>query len=150
VDVDRHRRPFSPDRLRETTLVAIQRSAQLQVLLEGVALPASKQELVDYARREDEDAADALAGIPNREYRSLDDVGEALASVQPSWRQPDTGMPREESDLPPGGDDYTRPRPQSGAVRPSAPADNPPQRAIEAQSKKQNQQAENRKRLDSG
>jgi hypothetical protein len=47
--------------------VAIQRSAQIQVLLEGVPLPATKQELMDYARGEDAQAAEALDGIPNRE-----------------------------------------------------------------------------------
>jgi hypothetical protein len=38
------------------------------------------------------------------------------------------------SDLPPGGDDYVNPKPEPGAVRDDAPADNPPQKAIEKQS----------------
>lgn len=120
--------------------MAVQRSAQIQVLLEGVALPANKQRLIEYARTEDANAADALEAIPDREYRSLDEVGEALASVQPSWPKPDAARPHEESDSPPGGDDYTRPHPEPGAVRPSAPAANPPQRVIEAQAKKQKAQ----------
>jgi hypothetical protein len=42
--------------------------------------------------------------------------------------------PREESDLPPGGDDYVNPNPDPGAVRDDAPPDNPPQKAIQKQS----------------
>jgi hypothetical protein len=99
--------------------VILQRSAEIQVLLEGVPLPAKKQDLLEYARAEDPQAAEALEAIPDREYRSLDDVGEALASVQPSRSKPDAERPHEESDLPPGGDDYTRPHPEPGAVRPS-------------------------------
>jgi hypothetical protein len=60
-----------------------QRAAELQVVLEGVPLPARKRQLVEYARRENEHAARDLAAIPDREYASLDEVGEALVRVQP-------------------------------------------------------------------
>jgi hypothetical protein len=121
--------------------VAIQRAAQIQVLLEGVPLPASKQTLIDYARAEDARAVEVLEAIPDREYRSLDEVGEALSSVQPSWSK-NPGEPREESDLPPGGDDYTRPYPESGAVRPRSPGAKPPQQVIEKQAETQKKQQE--------
>ena len=125
-----------------------QRAAELQGLLEGVALPASRQELVDYAsaqtgghrfRRE-------LERLPDREFRSLDEVAEALVPVQPvgDGQVPE---PRAESDLPPGGADYVTPRPTSGAVRSDAPAENPPQQAIEQQTKRQNAQKERQEKL---
>jgi hypothetical protein len=125
----------------------IQQAAAIQALLEGVPLPATRDELVAYARREDEHAARDLETIPDREYRSLDEVGEALAPVQPSWARPDTELPREESDLPPGGDDYTRPHPESGGVRPSAPPRTPPQQTLEQQTKAQKRQKERQKQL---
>ena len=37
--------------------MTMQRAAEIQVVLEGVPLPASKQQLVAYARSEDADAA---------------------------------------------------------------------------------------------
>ena|SRR5437588_1133856 len=123
-----------------------QTAAELQVVLEGVDLPASKQALVEYAHSQDEQAARSLVALPEREYRSLDEVGEALSPVQPSSSDPAV-EPREESDQPPGGDDYTNANPQSGAVRPSAPASNPPEKAIEQQSKTQKQQMERQKQL---
>ncbi|TMK68857.1 MAG: DUF2795 domain-containing protein, partial [Actinobacteria bacterium] len=51
------------------------RVAELQTLLEGVPLPAGKRELLDYARSQaDGDVfLGLLSGIPDREYRSLDD-----------------------------------------------------------------------------
>ena len=105
-------------------------------------LPASKAELVEYARREDPDAAALLEALPDREYRSLDEVGEALAPVQPPRAQPDTAVPREESDKPPGGDAYIEPHPEPGAVRHDAPPENPPQKALEQQTKAQKEQLE--------
>jgi AcrR family transcriptional regulator len=96
--------------------------AELQVLLEGVALPASKQELLDYARREDGGRVTALlAQLPDRRYGSLDEVGEALVSVQPQWPQPDSPQPREESGAPPGGDAYLDPAAEPGGVREKGP-----------------------------
>ena len=96
--------------------------AELQVLLEGVPLPAEKQELLKYAREQDDgELPRVLERLPDRQYESLDDVGEALLPVQPAWPQPDAHEPREESDLPPGGDAYTQPSPQPGAVREHGP-----------------------------
>src|SRR5919201_4069489 len=115
-------------------------AADLQVLLEGVPLPAQKRELVAYARSQDESAAEQLASLPEREYRSLDEVGEALAPVQPPRPPPEAAVPRDESDLPPGGEDYVEPRPEPGAVRHDAPPGTPPQKTLEKQSKAQNEQ----------
>ena len=111
------------------------KAAELQVALEGVALPASKDELLEYARSQDPDAAHALASLPDREYRSLDEVGEALAPVQPRRDESRVQMPHEESGLPPGGDDYLESSPEPGEVRPSAPAENPPEKQLEQQTK---------------
>ena len=83
--------------------MSTQTAALIQVVLEGVPLPATKAELVDYARSEDPDVARLLEALPDREYRSLDEVGEALAPVQPPRSQPEAAVPREESDAPPGG-----------------------------------------------
>jgi len=122
--------------------VDTQAAAEIQAVLEGVHLPATKAELVEYARREDLDAGRLLEVLPEREYRSLDEVGEALMPVQPSRSQPDAALPREESDLPPGGESYVRPHPEPGAVRHDAPPDNPPQKALEQQAKAQKEQLE--------
>jgi hypothetical protein len=127
--------------------MTFQESAELQALLEGVSLPASKRELVAYARSEDEEVARTLRSLPEREYRSLDEVGEALMPVQPSWPQPHAEIPHEVSDAPPGGDAYTDPRPESGRVRPDAPPDNPPQKAIEKQGKTRDRQQERQRKL---
>ena len=122
--------------------VSTQTAALIQVVLEGVPLPATKAELVDYARSEDPDVARLLEALPDREYRSLDEVGEALAPVQPPRSQPEAAVPREESDAPPGGEDYVEPHPEPGAVRHDAPPDNPPQKTLEQQTKTQNEQLE--------
>ena len=124
-----------------------QEAAELQVLLEGVALPARKRDLLDYARREDPDAAQRLQALPEGEYRSLDEVGEALTAVQPQPIPREAQTPREESDLPPGGDDYLNPNPEPGAVRHDAPPDNPPQKALEQQTKAQKQQQKRQKQI---
>jgi Protein of unknown function (DUF2795) len=115
-------------------------AAEMQVLLEGVPLPAHKRELVEYARSQEGEAARHLESLPDREYRSLDEVGEALAPVQPSRSQPDAAVPREESDKPPGGDAYVTPHPKPGAVRHDAPPSNPPQKALEKQTQSQKEQ----------
>lgn len=124
-----------------------QRAAELQVVLEGVSLPAQKAELVSYARRQDESAANDLASLPDREYRSLDEVGEALAPAQPPGDDAQPPLPHEESDLPPGGDAYTDGNPDTGTVRHGAPSNNPPQKALEEQSKtlKEQQQRQEEK-----
>src|SRR5581483_8493452 len=100
-------------------LVDAARTAELQVLLEGVPLPAKRTRLVEYARHEGATPAQlaALERLPDRLYVSLDDAAEELAPVQPSRGRTAPHMPREESGAAPGGDDYTNPRPESGAVR---------------------------------
>jgi Protein of unknown function (DUF2795) len=131
------------NRLRvDTRLVA-----ELQVLLEGVPLPAHKRELVEYARTQGGEAARHLASLPDREYRSLDEVGEALAPVQPPRGEREDAVPREESDAPPGGENYVKPHPEPGAVRHDAPPDNPPQRALEKQTQAQKEQLERQKEM---
>jgi hypothetical protein len=107
-----------------------QRAAEIQVVLEGIGLPATRDELVRYASAQDPQAARELRTIPDREYESIDEVGEELAPAQPV-RRAAAEPPRPESGKPPGGDDYLNPSPESGAVRPDAPRDNPPQKAIE-------------------
>jgi Protein of unknown function (DUF2795) len=130
--------------------MTLQEATQAQVLLEGVPLPAKKQALVEYARGQDARVAETLRSLPDREYRSLDEVGEQLASVQPSWPQPDAELPRDESGQPPGGDAYLDPHAESGAVRPSAPASNPPEKALQKQTKAQKQQALRQEQVGTG
>jgi hypothetical protein len=97
-------------------------AAELQVLLEGVSLPASKQELMDYARAEDGGRlVPLLSQLPDREFESLDEVGEALVPVQPEWPQPDPDEPREVSGKPPGGEAYTDASAEPGRVREDGP-----------------------------
>jgi hypothetical protein len=118
-----------------------QRAAELQVLLEGIALPATRQELVGYALRQDDGyrfRAD-LESLPDREYRSLDEVGEELVHLQPV-QQSQVALPQKESGQPPGGDDYTKPEPTPGAVRQDWPEDNPPQKVLEQQTQAQQTQ----------
>lgn len=124
-----------------------QRAAELQSVLEGVPLPAQKADLLAYAGDQDASAAADLQGLPDREYSSLDEVGEALAPVQPEWAGPAVHEPRDESGQPPGGDAYVDPHPEPGAVRPSGPSSNPPQKALEQQTKTQKQQQERQKQL---
>jgi uncharacterized protein DUF2795 len=97
--------------------------AELQVLLEGLPLPAAKNELLDYAARQDDPngLTALLQRLPDREYASLDEVGEELVPVQPERPLPDRHEPRSESGLPPGGNAYTKPRPEPGAVREHGP-----------------------------
>jgi hypothetical protein len=97
------------------------RRAQLESLLEGVRLPAGKRELLEYARREDETLAAQLHMLPDRKYRSLDEVGEALEPAQPAPVPEHAPLPQSESGLPPGGDDYLRADAKPGAVRPHGP-----------------------------
>jgi hypothetical protein len=117
----------------------LQRSAEIQVVLEGVTLPATREELVRYAARFDEDAARELEAIPKREYGRIDEVGDELAAtavVRPTNEQ----LPQAESGKPPGGDDYLRPFPEPGTVHHDAPRDHPPQEPIEEASKTQKRQ----------
>jgi hypothetical protein len=124
-----------------------QRAAELQTTLEGVPLPARKRDLVAYARTQDPEAARELDVLPDREYRSLDDVGEELLQVQPTRAEPDPGRPHEESGEPPGGDAYTDPQAEPGAVRLSAPPSNPPQKVLEEQSEAQKRQQQRQQQL---
>jgi hypothetical protein len=121
-------------------VTSLQAAVEIQVVLEGVALPATKANLLAYARREDAEAAHVLETLPDREYRSLDDVAEELVHVQPGLPVQARKVPTPESDLPPGGDDYTNPDPEPGAVRHDAPPDNPPQKALEEQTAVQKKQ----------
>src|SRR5919204_1120390 len=117
----RRRDPFPCRVTGNRVSVDTRLAAELQVLLEGVPLPAQKRELVEYARGQDGDAARHLESLPDREYRSLDEVGEALAPVQPSRSQPDATVPHEESGEPPGGVAYVEPHTEPGAVRHDVP-----------------------------
>jgi hypothetical protein len=83
-------------------------ASRAQAVLEGVELPAKKSRLVAYAREQDPtgEVSRTLETIPDREYQSLDEVGEELVPVQPDRRSEDAVVPREESGDPPGGDAY--------------------------------------------
>jgi hypothetical protein len=104
-------------------MTSLQRAALLQALLEGVPLPASRDELIEYLARQDGGHAfgPELERLPDREYRALDEVGEALAPVQPSWDGNQPQVPEPESGLPPGGDAYTDAASEPGAVRERGP-----------------------------
>lgn len=110
-----------------------QRSAELQVVLEGVPLPARRATLIEYAAAQDPAARAELERLPEGEYDRLDAVGEALRRP-PKAPAPGRKPPRPESGKPPGGADYLRAAPESGAVRPSAPRTHPPQKPLQEQS----------------
>lgn len=95
------------------------RAAEIQVLLEGVPLPASKQQLIEYALRQNGagPVLMLLDELPNRAYASLDEVGEALYPVQPIRPTEQPHEPKPESGDPPGREAYTEPSPEPGAVR---------------------------------
>jgi hypothetical protein len=103
--------------------MSFQEAALVQAVLEGTPLPASRSELIDYAQRQEADGLviAALLRLPDREYGALDEVGEALAPVQPSRDRGQSHAPRAERGLPPGGDSYTDPAATSGAVREHGP-----------------------------
>jgi hypothetical protein len=88
-------------------------AALAQTVLEGVPLPARKRNLLDYARAEDAEpeVVAAIERLPDGSYDSLDDVGEALASAQPSRKPVLTQAPQPESGEPPGRDAYLTPAP---------------------------------------
>lgn len=113
-----------------------QRSAELQVVLEGIPLPASRDELIRYAGAQSGEAARLLAALPEGDYDRLDAVGAALQHV-PRRPQPPAAPPRPASGGPPGGDDYLNPSPEPGRVRPSAPRTHPPQMVLEEQAELQ-------------
>jgi hypothetical protein len=93
--------------------------AELQVLLEGVPLPSERWTLVGYARREGATGAQLalLRQLPERLFDTIDEVAEVLLRVQPAYEREVPHSPREESGEPPGGEAYTRPQSESGAVR---------------------------------
>jgi hypothetical protein len=95
-------------------------AAELKTVLVGVALPAQKPELLEYAvrQRAEPPLLDALSSLSDeKEYDSLDEVVEELLQVQPNRGDPVPHEPKEESGKPPGGDSYTEKDPQPGAVR---------------------------------
>jgi hypothetical protein len=109
--------------------------------LEGVPLPATRSELIEYARQADPSIAGDLAGLPDLEFGDLDTVGELLTLVPTAAVPPAHGLPRPESGKPPGGEDYLKPHPDdTGLVRHDAPRDRPPQEAIEQASQTQKRQ----------
>jgi hypothetical protein len=117
-------------------LVDARLAAEVQVLLEGVPLPASRAALVQYASAQDPGAARLLEGLPEGEYDRLDAVGEALMAP-PRQPQPPPKLLQPESGEPPGGADYVKPWPESGEVRTSAPRTHPPEQALQKQMKLQ-------------
>jgi hypothetical protein len=119
-----------------------QRAAEIQVVLEGIRLPATRDELVRYAAREDAALAAVLERLPDREYGRIDEVGEELAptSVVPMASNP---LPKPESGKPPGGKDYlVADPPDTGAVRSDAPRDHPPSKVLEQATQLQQEQGE--------
>ena len=92
--------------------------AVLQTVLEGVALPATNAELVGYAVVQGAKPAqlELLARLPDEEFVSIDAVAECLLSVQPEYADEVPHEPKEESGLPPGGDEYASPSQVSGFV----------------------------------
>jgi hypothetical protein len=109
----------------------MQRAAEIQALLEGIELPATRDELVRYASLHDAEAAVDLERVEDRQYRRIDEVGEQLVRVQP--RAPaEVPLPRPESGEVPGGEAYLDPDAEAGAVRETAPPDYPPQKQIDA------------------
>lgn len=121
---------------------ATQRTSELQALLEGIALPATREELLDYAAGQQggEGFRGDLESLPEREFRSLDEVAEELVRVQPQAAAPRVAVPHEESDEPPGGEAYTDPNAEPGAVRPDWPEENPPHKVVDEQAKTQKTQ----------
>jgi uncharacterized protein DUF2795 len=93
--------------------------AELQVLLEGVALPAELSTLVQYALHQGATGEQVamLQRLPDRRFGNIDEVAEELVSVQPPREREEPHSPREESGAPPGGEAYTQPHSESGAAR---------------------------------
>jgi hypothetical protein len=83
--------------------------AELEVLLEGVDLPATRPQLVRYAAEQGAGSGTLalLRALPEREYGAIDEVGEAIQPVQPDGAAPGPPPPRAESGEPPGGAAYT-------------------------------------------
>jgi Protein of unknown function (DUF2795) len=120
--------------------VNTQRTSEIQAVLEGVPLPASRKQLLDYARAQDTSIVADLEELPDEEFDRLDAIAELL-TMRPPGPKPEQELPRPESGKPPGGPDYLKPFPSdTGAVRRTAPPDNPPQKAIQQASTTQKRQ----------
>ena len=118
----------------------LQRSAEIQAVLEGIRLPAQKRELISYMREQDSSFVPDLEGLPDEEFRSIDEVGRLLSLVPTAPKAGDE-LPRAESGNPPGGDDYLVAHPDdTGRVRHTAPPTNPPQQALEQAAKTKKRQ----------
>lgn len=115
------------------------RVAEIEVVLEGISLPATRDQLIDYAAREDAAAAHELRALPDVEYGYLDEVGEMLLRTQPA-KPAAQKPPKPESGGVPGGDDYLKPFPTPGHVRPEVPPTYPPKQQLEQQTKTQKRQ----------
>jgi hypothetical protein len=89
----------------------LRRAVLVQTVLEGVPLPAEKQELLVYARAQDAPpfVIAAVTSLTDRSYDSLDEVGEELTQTQPAFIRP-VQEPRAESGEPPGGEAYVTAR----------------------------------------
>jgi hypothetical protein len=95
-------------------------AAELKTTLTGVALPAEKPQLLEYAvqQRAEPRLLDGLRTLSEeKKYESLDDVVEELLHVQPSRVEGDPHQPKEEAGAPPGGDAYTDKNPETGTIR---------------------------------
>ncbi|HWD65003.1 MAG TPA: DUF2795 domain-containing protein [Solirubrobacteraceae bacterium] len=80
--------------------------AYLEALLEGIPLPATRGDLLAYAKRNSGAHAERLLkSLPQGRYDWIDEVGEALEPVQPKWAR-ERRVPKAESGLPPGGPAY--------------------------------------------
>jgi Protein of unknown function (DUF2795) len=96
-------------RRRDLLLVELSTVAELQVLLEGVSLPADRSELLGYAAQERATPLQIglLRRLPERRFGTIDEVAETLVRVQPPREREVPHTPREESGAPPGSDAYT-------------------------------------------
>jgi hypothetical protein len=119
--------------------VDAQRANEIQVMLEGVPLPAKRADLIRYAQEHDPTLVTDLEGLPDEEFADLDAVGELL-TMQPSAAKAAEKLPKPESGKPPGGDAYLTPFNESGAVRHDAPRTRPPQDVLEQQTSTQKRQ----------
>jgi len=116
--------------------VKAQQANEIQALLEGVPLPATRDMLVRYAQAEDGDVAALLQQrLPDQEFSHLDDVAELLTGGVTPPHSP-TPLPIPESGKPPGGDDYLNPSPEPGRVRNTSPQS----QVLEQQTKTQKKQ----------
>jgi hypothetical protein len=93
-------------------------AARAKAALEGAPLPARVRDLADYAERAgaEPEVVEAVRALPERRVRSLDEVREALAPVQPPPPAPRGARPRPESGSPPGRGGYVDPAPEPGRV----------------------------------